>query len=125
MVDSRGTKEAFTEVTDAVKAPGKIDLIIKLSIKTHLPGYSFFESRKSLNGKPGYPFIITVDGQTVTWREDGQVETTPAYDSNAIRIPDGGKVKRYPLLSYRLHASRCLFRHLHRFGVVLLHQAII
>lgn len=53
MVDSRSTKKAFTEVTDAVNAPGKIDLIVKLSIKTHLPGYYFFESRKSLIGKPG------------------------------------------------------------------------
>ncbi|OPY70716.1 MAG: hypothetical protein A4E57_00333 [Syntrophorhabdaceae bacterium PtaU1.Bin034] len=96
-VAKNGTKGVFTEVTNGIPGPGKVDLIVRLSIKTHLPGYYLLESRDSLRGKPGYPFIVTIDGQSAVWREDGEIEKTPTYDAEGIRAPEGGDGRRYVL----------------------------
>jgi hypothetical protein len=50
-----------------------------------------------LHGKPGYPFIVTIDGQSIVWREDGQIEKTPEYDAKGVRTPEGGDGRRYVL----------------------------
>jgi len=74
-----------------------VELTITSSIKTHLEGYYLLESKRSLHGKPGYPFVINIDGQAATWKVDGQEESTPTYDENGKRSPEGGEGMRYSL----------------------------
>jgi hypothetical protein len=99
-----GLKGIFTEVTNGALQTGKVDLLVKLSIKTHLANYYLFESPKSFHGKPGYPFIFTVDGQTIVWREEGYEERTATYGSDGLRSPEGGKGRRY-ILEKRLRLN--------------------
>lgn len=91
------TRGVFTEVAGGGIEPGKVDLIIRLSLKTHTANYYLLESKKSLHGKPGYPFVATIDGQSVVWRSDGEVERTPTCDAKGIRSPEGGDGVRYIL----------------------------
>ena len=72
-------------------------LDITVSVKTALAGHYLLESKRSLSGKPGLPFIFNIDGQGVIWRIDGQKEVTKAYDEKGMRIPDGGEGMRYVL----------------------------
>ena len=74
-----------------------VELTITSSIKTHLEGYYLLESKKSLHGKVGYPFVINIDGQAATWKVDGQKESTPTYDERGTRSPEGGEGMRYNL----------------------------
>ncbi len=97
-VEQTVTKKVFTEVTNDIVEPGKVNIVVKLSIKTRLPGYYLLESKNSLTGKPGYPFIITVDGQSVAYREDGEIEKTSKYDAKGILAPEGGEGRRYTLV---------------------------
>ncbi len=70
--------DVFKEVKEEGPPPqGFFDLIIKASIKTHVEGYYFFESKKTFHGQPGYPFLINIDGQALVWKIDGQKEITP------------------------------------------------
>jgi hypothetical protein len=92
-----GSRGVFTEVTRDGAGRGTVDLIVKLSIKTHLPDHYVLESSKALHGKPGYPFVFTIDGQTVVWRDNGELENTPTYDAKGIRMPEGGEGRRYTL----------------------------
>jgi hypothetical protein len=86
----------FSEVGDGSPAEkGKIDVVVRLSLKTPLEGYYLFESKKSRRGKTDYPLVINVDGQTVLWREDGKRETTPKYGPDGVRLPEGGDGMRY------------------------------
>jgi len=90
--------DIFNEVREEGMPPkGFVDLVIKASIKTHLEEYYIFESRKSLHGKPGYPFVFNIDGQGVVWSVDGQKETTPLYDEKGKRTPEGGTGMRYTI----------------------------
>lgn len=90
--------EVFAEVTRNAKAEtATVDLVVRLSLKTRLPGYFVIEPRHSLVGRPGYPFVLTIDGQTVTWREDGRVENLPKYDAHGISTPEGGAGRGYTL----------------------------
>jgi hypothetical protein len=97
VADAMGATGVFTEAADGPAEPGKVDLILRISIKTHPQGFYLLESDKSLHGKPGYPFIVTIDGQTTVWRVDGQPEATPSYDAAGIRTPEGGEGRRYAL----------------------------
>jgi hypothetical protein len=76
---------------------GFVDLTITSSIKTHLEGFYLLESKDSLHGKPGYPFVLNIDGQAVTWKVDGQEEDTPPYDESGKISPEGGDGMRYNL----------------------------
>ncbi len=91
------TAGVFKEVTGSAIEAGSADVLFAISIKTHLPEFYLLESKNSLHGKPGYPFIVTIDGQTAVWREDGRVEATPKYDAKGILVPDGGEGRRYML----------------------------
>jgi hypothetical protein len=97
VVYETGARGVFVEVTDSPAEAGKVDLILRISIKTHPQGFYLLESDKSLHGRPGYPFIVTIDGQTAVWRIDGQAEATPKYDAAGIRTPEGGEGRRYVL----------------------------
>jgi hypothetical protein len=88
-------KSVFMEVTNGVIEPGKADVIVSLSIKTHLAGFYLLEPGGSLHGKPGYPLIFTIDGQAVVWREDGHTEVTPQYGEDGRPTPEGGEGRRY------------------------------
>jgi len=89
--------DVFKEVYGGVPIPKEfVELTIKSSIKTHLEGYYLLESR-SLHGKPGYPFVLNIDGQAVMWKVDGQKENTPTYDESGKRSPEGGEGMRYNL----------------------------
>lgn len=85
--------DVFTEVIEAgAKPQGYVDLVVKASIKTHVEGYYSGEPEKSLHGKPGYPFVLNIDGQAVIWKVDGQKDVDPAYDEqgNTSRDPESG-----------------------------------
>jgi hypothetical protein len=96
-VEQTTTMGVFTEVAGGSAEVGKVDLVIRLSLKTHAENYYLLESKKSLHGKPGYPFIVTVDGQSVVWRVNGGIEKIPLYDARGIRTPEGGDGMRYVL----------------------------
>jgi len=97
--------EVFREVTEEGPAPkGLVDLIIKTSIKTHMPGYYFFEPEQSFPGQPDYPFLINIDGQAVIWRAERRKETTAVYDDQGRRDLEGGEGIRY-ILTKRLRLS--------------------
>ncbi len=84
-------------VTDTMPA-GYADVIIKSNIKTHLEGYYILEP-KDIHGKPGYPFVINIDGQAVIWKVDGVMDIKPAYekDDGKSRDPEAGEGMKYVL----------------------------
>lgn len=99
-VKSRSERtDVFTEVTDAGATPqGFADMIVKANIKTHEAGYYIGESRNSLHGKPGYPFVINIDGQAAVWKVDGQKHELPEYvDGKTSRDPEAGEGIKYVL----------------------------
>ncbi|PKN68995.1 MAG: hypothetical protein CVU54_11815 [Deltaproteobacteria bacterium HGW-Deltaproteobacteria-12] len=92
--------DVFMEIkNDAMPAQGFVILTIKATIKTHLERYYALESKESVHGKPGYPFVINIDGQAATWKVDGQKESLPRYDKNGetSRDPDAGEGIKYVL----------------------------
>ena len=92
--------DAFTVLKNAdAPAQGFAVLNIKATIKTHLAGYYALESKDSLHGKPGYPFLINIDGQAETWKVDGQKESLPLYDKDGktSHDPDAGEGIKYVL----------------------------
>lgn len=70
-------------------------LEIKATIKTHTEGFYLLESKNSLHGKKGYPFVLNIDGQTVVWKDDGKEEDLPIYREQGGRDPEGGTGVRY------------------------------
>src|SRR4030042_1294860 len=107
------TTDVFKEVQGGELIPREfVELTITSSVKTHLEDHYLLESKKSLHGKPGYPFVINIDGQAVTWKVDGQKENTPTYDENGKRSPEGGEGMRYNLqkkIFLRAGAHRIFF----------------
>ncbi len=92
--------DVFHEVKEEGITPkGFVDVVIKASIKTHLEGYYALESKESLHGKPGYPFVLNIDGQSATWKVDGQKDIKPKYDEKGKTIPDpeAGEGMKYVL----------------------------
>ncbi len=92
--------DVFTEVTDTGARPqGSADMIVKVNIKTHEAGYYIAESGESLHGKPGYPFVLNIDGQAAVWKVDGQKEVKPAYDEQGktSKDPEAGTGVKYVL----------------------------
>jgi len=73
---------------EGVPHKGFVDVVIKASIKTHREGYYVLESKKSLHGKAGYPFVLNIDGQSVTWKVDGHEDLKPKYDEKGKAVPD-------------------------------------
>jgi hypothetical protein len=74
-------------------------LSITANIKTPLEGYYIFESKESLHGKPGYPFLVSIDGQAVLWKINGVRESKPPYnkDGKTSRDPEAGEGMKYVL----------------------------
>jgi hypothetical protein len=91
--------DVFTEVAGTGTIPaGYADVIIRANIKTHLEGYYILES-KDLHGKPGYPFLINIDGQAILWKVDGAKDIKPAFEkaSGRSRDPEAGEGMKYML----------------------------
>ena len=67
----------FCEVnTSDGPPPGYADVVIKASLKTHLPGEgTLLEFGNCLHGREFYQFVINIDGQAVTWKVPGQRES--------------------------------------------------
>ncbi len=78
---------------------GFVTLAIKATIKTPLEGYYLLESKDSMGGKTGYPFIINISGQAATWKVDGQKEILPSYDKDGMTShdPEAGEGIKYVL----------------------------
>lgn len=92
--------DVFVEVSTGGNAPtGFVDLVIRASLKTHLDEYDALESKTPAQKKPGYPFLVNIDGQAVLWTGDDQKETIPLYDENGktSRDPDAGVGIKYRL----------------------------
>lgn len=86
----------FTEVDGKGPPPkGFVDVLIKTSIKTHLEGYYFLELEDTFHGQGGYPVLINIDGQAVTWKLKGQEEITPSQKGKYN--PEEGEGMRYRL----------------------------
>lgn len=92
--------DVFAEIKN-IEAPaqGFVVLTIKATIKTHLAGYYLLESKDSIHGKAGYPFLINIDGQAQTWTVDGKKEGLPLYDQDGktSHDPAAGEGVKYVL----------------------------
>ena len=76
--------------------PGYADVVIKASLKTHLPGEgTLLEFGNCLHGREFYHFVINIDGQAVTWKVPGQRENLPLVKGQDS--PDEGDGMRYTL----------------------------
>lgn len=81
--------DVFTEAFDTgVKPQGFVDMVVKANLKTHVAGYYSGEAQTSLHGKPGYPFVLNIDGQAVVWKVDGHEDVKPAYDEQGKTSTD-------------------------------------
>lgn len=60
--------DIFTEVESGMPPapPGFADLVIRASIKTRSGEHPLWWIKDS-HGKPGYPIILNVEGQSVAW----------------------------------------------------------
>lgn len=92
--------DIFTEVkADETTPKGFADLTVKANIKTHLEGYYIGESKESIHGKPGYPFLINIDGQAALWNAVGVKDDKPKYDKDGktSRNAEAGEGMKYIL----------------------------
>lgn len=96
---SQGARaDVFEEVGEKDTVPREYALLeIRASIKTHTEGFYLLESRDSLHGKKGYPFVLNIDGQAVVWKVDGREETIPIHFEKGGRNPEGGTGVRYAI----------------------------
>jgi hypothetical protein len=72
-------------------------MIIKATIKTYSDNFYLRESKQSLHGKPGLPFVAVIDDATFEWKDEGRDETLPRYDEKGKRNPEGGEGVRYTI----------------------------
>ncbi len=90
--------DIFSEVDKKGAIPnGYTDVEVSASIKTHTEGYYPIESKDSLHGKKGYPFVLNIDDQAVVWKVDGREETIPIHFEKGGRNPEGGTGVRYEI----------------------------
>jgi hypothetical protein len=96
---SQGARsDVFEEVGEKDTVSREYVLLeIRASIKTHVEGYYPIESKDSIHGKKGYPFVLNIDGQAVVWKVDGQEETIPIHFEKGGRNPEGGTGVRYEI----------------------------
>lgn len=97
--NSQSAKDnVFSEVHVGDQPPQDYSiLIIKVELKTCCKDFYLLGSDDSCAGKPKYPFLFNIDGQSVTWKFDGKYENTSKYDVNKEKVPDGGEDVRYSL----------------------------
>jgi hypothetical protein len=98
----------FQEVKSMSKPPaGYADLVVKSSLKTHLPGYYLVEAKNSPHGQPTYTFVVNIDGQAKTYEVQGKREEGPAVDDQGHPSSEQGVGMKYVLdQNFRLKAGR-------------------
>jgi len=99
--------DVFSEINNTDSSARNFAVLtIKATIKTHLEEYYPLESKYSQHGKPGYPFLINIDGQAETWKVDGQKESLALYDKDGkvSHNPDAGEGIKY-ILEKRIKLS--------------------
>jgi hypothetical protein len=92
--------DVFTEISYAdAPAKGFAALIVRAAIKTHPEGYYWLESKDAPCGRPGYPFVINIDGQAAIWKVDGKKDRVPLYDKDGRTVldPEAGEGVKYIL----------------------------
>jgi hypothetical protein len=90
--------DVFEQVGEKDTVPREYALLeIRASIKTHTEGFYLLESRDSLHGKKGYPFVLNIDGQAVVWKVDGREKSIPIYFEKGGRNPEGGTGVKYEI----------------------------
>ena len=102
----------FQEIAAAEGPPtGFADVVIKASLKTHLPGEGpLLESADSPHGGPFYTFVLNVDGQAVTWKVPGQRENIPLRrDRHSPEEGDGMKYGLEKRIRLRAGTHRIFF----------------
>ncbi len=88
--------DVFSEIGGKEAIPKRYAALeIKATIKTHTEGFYLLESKDSLHGKKGYPFVLNIDGQAIVWKVDGREETLLTYFEKGGRNPEGGTGVRY------------------------------
>lgn len=86
----------FSEVAGEGPPPkGLVDVLVKTSVKTHLEGYYFMEPEKTSHGQEGYPILLNIDGQAITWKLKGQKEIIPS--EKGVNNSEEGEGMRYTL----------------------------
>ena len=102
----------FCEVDTPEGPPtGFADVVIRASLKTHLPGEGpLLESADSPHGGPFYSFVLNVDGQAVTWKVPGQRENIPLLrDRHSQEEGDGMKYGLEKRIRLRAGTHRIFF----------------
>ena len=87
---------SVTEVSINTKQPGRVAMVLKATLKTHIQGYYPIESKHSMHGKPGFPFVANIDDERFEWKDDGHPETLP-YEEKGEWNPEGGEGVRYQI----------------------------
>jgi hypothetical protein len=102
--------DVFIETKAGKQTPkGFAVLLLRACIKTPLEGYYIMESNRSLHGKPGYSFLVNIDGQATMWKVDGFKDSKPEYDTDdkTSRDPEAGEGMKYVMEKrLRLHAGQ-------------------
>lgn len=101
----------FQEVSTAEGPPARFaDVVVKASLKTHLPGEYLLESGSSAHGGPFYHFTVNVDGQAVTWKVPGQRENLSVVkDRDSQDEGDGMKYGLEKRIRLRAGTHRIFF----------------
>ncbi len=89
--------DVFREVNEGEIPTGFGDLLVECSIKTHLKGLYTVEWGETFHGESNYPFLLNIDGQSITWEIDGQKDIAPKYDEKGQRNPERGEGMKYIL----------------------------
>ncbi len=88
----------FTEMkTGDAPARGMAALVITTDLKTHQEEFDILTFRRSLQGKPTYPFLLNIDGQSVLWQMIGREEKTADDGGKGTSRDDAGPGMRYAL----------------------------
>jgi len=95
-----GRTDVFAEIKQGTPIhEGFADLLITIHIKTPCAGYYIFEPKQSSHGKPGYPFLVNIDGQAALWKVEGTRDIKRAYDKDGktSHDPEAGEGINYRL----------------------------
>jgi hypothetical protein len=72
------------------------ELTIRASIKTHSGEHAVWWI-KDIHGKPGYPFLLNIDGQAAMWKAEGHVDDKPKSGDEGGADPEAGSGRKYVL----------------------------
>ncbi len=87
--------DVFIEVENTESTPPKgfADVVVKTSVKTHTGDHSLWWIKDG-HGKHGYPFVLNIDGQAMTWGVDAQEDIIPKT-GEFLENPEAGSGVKY------------------------------